>query len=392
MTRTKRGVPVLIIGIVVGLTGILAGCEGAAGETGATGADGAAGADGVPGSSGATIAIAPGAGTVEVGATLELAASTTPETETADTYTWLSSNPEVAIVDASGVVSGMAEGTAVIVATGSESHASGVAAVSVVPSTVVNAKSYENDVFPLLGTRDAWYIGGANCTACHQGAGYPGELDLRTYDGLIAGADLGTEAILEPGNWTEESILNKRLRNNRMPLGISALEPRDGPPVSSVATDHPDFSWDDASSIADTNGIVKIVEAWIDGDAPDGDFDYVDSAGDTVTKNFDAHVLPLFTNANVWAQGSSACNSFGCHTGPDGAHQLDMGSYEGIMLGSHGGEEPIIAPGDSEESTLHWRLRNNRMPFGIPSWVPRDGPHGEVFIIGQWVNEGALDN
>jgi len=108
--------------------------------------------------------------------------------------------------------------------------------------------------------------------------------------------------------------------------------------------------------------------------------------------SFSRDVLPLFTQNDVWFPGSLACNAAGCHTGIGGAHDLDMGTYEGIMLGADAGEEPIVIPGNAEESPLRERLRNNRMPFGIPTSVPRDGPNGEVLIIEDWINAGAPNN
>jgi hypothetical protein len=387
MTTTHERVRTLLVAIAA----VLAACEGPAGEPGAAGPAGEDGVAGGDGTSGAAVSVSPSTGTVEVGATLQLEATTTPAPETAETYTWASSNVEVATVDADGMVSGMAVGTALLVATGSDSGATGVTGVSVIPSSVVPEVSFANDVMPLFTTRNAWYVGGANCDSCHQGVDTPEELDMRTYDGIIAGADLGTEPIVVPGDW-EASALRRRLRNNRMPFGISPMVPRNGPAVQSVAQDHPAFGWDDASSLADTNGLVKFVEAWIDEGAVDGDFDYVDSAGDTVVRNFDTHVLPLFTNDDVWAEGTRSCAYFGCHTGVDGAGELDMSSYDGIMFGADAGTEAIVLPGNSHDSLLRMRLRNNRMPLGIPNWVPRDGPNGEVGIVGQWVEDGALDN
>jgi hypothetical protein len=108
--------------------------------------------------------------------------------------------------------------------------------------------------------------------------------------------------------------------------------------------------------------------------------------------SFANDVLPLFTEPDVWFPGSLSCDAAGCHTGIGGAHDLDMGTYEGILLGADAGEEPIVFPGDAENSPLRKRLRNNRMTWNIPTSVPRDGPNDEVLIIEEWIDAGAPNN
>ncbi|NOZ02508.1 MAG: hypothetical protein GXP54_11540, partial [Deltaproteobacteria bacterium] len=60
---------------------------------------------------------------VKVGQSIQLSASTANGTDSA--YSWSSSKEAVATVDDSGVVTGVAEGTAVITATGADTGASG---------------------------------------------------------------------------------------------------------------------------------------------------------------------------------------------------------------------------------------------------------------------------
>jgi hypothetical protein len=226
--------------------------------------------------------------------------------------------------------------------------------------------SFSRDVLPLFTQNDVWYPGSLSCNAvgCHTGIGGAHDLDMGSYDGILLGADAGEEPIVIPFD-AEESPLRQRLRNNRMPWNIPTSVPRDGP-----------------------NGEVLIVEDWIDAGAPDGDF----MDRDDITRNFDDDVLPLFTEPDVWFPGSLSCDSAGCHTGIGGAHDLDMGSYDGILLGADAGEEPIVIPFDAEESPLRQRLRNNRMPWNISTSVPRDGPNGEVLIVEEWIDAGAPDN
>ena len=67
----------------------------------------------------ATVEVAPGTGTVEIGQTLQLTA--TPKDATGNvlhrTVTWSSSDPAVATADGNGLVTGVLEGTAIITAT-----------------------------------------------------------------------------------------------------------------------------------------------------------------------------------------------------------------------------------------------------------------------------------
>jgi hypothetical protein len=117
-----------------------------------------------------------------------------------------------------------------------------------------------------------------------------------------------------------------------------------------------------------------------------------DDGGGPGGVSFERDVLPLFTENDVWFPGSLSCDAAGCHTGIGGAHDLDMGTYDGILLGADAGEEPIVIPGDAEASSLRSRLRNNRMPWNISTSVPRDGPNDEVLIIEEWIDAGAPDN
>ena len=166
---------------------------------------------------------------------------------------------------------------------------------------------------------------------------------------------------------------------------------RNGPVIQDMAAQ---LGWADASSLADANGLVALVNAWLVAGTPNSPatFPYTDSNLVAVTRDFDTHILPLFTRPDVWYPGTEACNAAGCHNGVGGSHDLDMGTYAGILLGADAGAEPIIDPVNPLESPLRKRLRNNRMPWGMPTWVPRDGPNGEVAQIVSWIAAGALDN
>lgn len=367
MRRTITTCP--LFACVAALASACVGPAGPAGPPG-PGADGGFGA----------VGLAPSNTSVAVGATIALTATG----GVTGTYTWSSSDESIATV-AAGTVTGVRSGTALI--TAEDSGFSGLSVITVTPNGMV---SFADDILPLFTGNDRWYVGGQACdaTGCHTGVGSAHDLDMGTYAGILAGADGGGEPIVVAGD-PEASSLRRRMRNNRMPWGISPLVPRNGPPVASVRDL---LGWTDATSATDDNGLVKIIEAWIADGAPNGDFSYTPSSGPAVTRNFDTDILPLFTIGDLWAPDTEACNAAGCHNGEGGSHDLDMGTYAGIMAGADGGAEPIVIAGDVGGSPLRQRMRNNRMPWGMPTWVPRDGPNREVLTIIQWINDGVLDN
>lgn len=344
---------------------------------------GCVGDNGDPGTS---VTISPGTLRVTVGDTATLTVSSTLEVET---FTWTSSDPAVVTVDTSGTVTGVTEGAAIVAAIGNTSGVSGLVGISIVAAPA-GPVSFATDILPLFTTKDVWFTGGAACNAkgCHTGIGGAHDLDMGSHAGVILGADAGLEPILDMTN-PDESSLRKRMRNNRMPWGIPPIAPRNGPRVKDMASY---LGWVDASSLVDTNGLVKLVEAWIDTGAANGTFNYVDSSVATVQKSFAVDILPLFNTPNVWWSGTESCAAAGCHNGVGGAHDLDMSSYAGIILGADAGAEPILVAGNSDESALRKRLRNNRMPWGMPTWVPRNGPNGEVADIVSWITSGAPNN
>lgn len=126
---------------------------------------------------------------------------------------------------------------------------------------------------------------------------------------------------------------------------------------------------------------VDLIGAWVDAGAPNGDFNFVAEDGNTYAANFEADVLPLFTTPGAWFEGSQACTDCHYDNSEDSYHEMDLSSYDGILLGgdvlSKPPGEAIVVAGDWEGSKLRGRLRNNRMP---PGWEfdlteeNRDGP------------------
>ena len=269
--------------------------------------------------------------------------------------------------------------------------------------------SFEADVLPLFTTEDAWFEGSQACTECHfdNSEDSRHEMNLGSYDGIMLGGDVLSDppgvAIVLPGDW-DNSKLRARLRNNRMPPGwefdIEETN-RDGP-IITVGTFANAAAADSCEVYA-----VDLIGAWVDAGAPELDsFAFIDSNGAACAGSFESDVLPLFTEENAWFEGSQACTECHFDNSEDSRHEMNLGSYDGIMLGGDVLSDPpgvaIVLPGDWDNSKLRARLRNNRMP---PGWefdieeTNRDGPllehdGGNVYaveLIGAWVEAGAPD-
>ncbi|MCP5096847.1 MAG: hypothetical protein GY943_14955, partial [Chloroflexi bacterium] len=157
---------------------------------------------------------------------------------------------------------------------------------------------------------------------------------------------------------------------------------------------------------------VDLLGAWVEAGAPETDaFNYTGRDGDTYQGFYAIDIQPLFSNQDIWFDGSRACDS--CHFANNAAsaHEMDLSSYEGVIAGADVVEDPpgVSILGESEpgagdydwgHSKLRERLRNNRMP---PGWEfditeeNRDGPTLDiggtevraVDLIADWVNAGV---
>jgi hypothetical protein len=201
---------------------------------------------------------------------------------------------------------------------------------------------------------------GAACVVCHSSSdpqeSYRG-LDLTTCEGIKTGAtEEPARALFEPGK-SGESRLRRYLRNNRMPYGVPFDAPRD-------------------------TANIRTIKTWIDDGAKNDEF-------------FENEVLPLMNDPQAFG-GFQACTD--CHMSnqePPSFHEMDLTSYEGIMLGADSvahaaiGQEPtrIVFPGDAAGSPFYQRLVENRMPAGIEPSENRDHPN--IQILMQWIDQGA---
>lgn len=211
----------------------------------------------------------------------------------------------------------------------------------------------------LMRTPNAFGQGPA-CIVCHSSknpkSSYRG-LDLSTCTGMKAGAtEVPARKIFTPGKPAEKSTLGRRLRNNRMPLGV-----------------HFHVSINSAAYVA--------VRQWI-----------VDGAQDN--EHFKQRVLPLFSTDGAFAKDLPACTT--CHMSnqePPSFHELDLTSHAGIMLGADsvakgvGNAVKIVIPGKPDESSLFQHLVEDRMPPGIPPTEDRDHPNTRILL--RWIDQGA---
>lgn len=212
----------------------------------------------------------------------------------------------------------------------------------------------------LMASPNAFGSGPA-CIVCHSSSdpakSYRG-LNLSTCEGIKTGStEAPARALFEPGKDPKREIFGRRLRNNRMPLGVSFNVPTDSPPI-------------------------KAIEQWILDGANNDD-------------NYKNNIQPLFVNDNVFAPDTPACAT--CHMSnqePPSFHELNLTTYEGVMLGADSvakgveNSTKVIIPGKPELSGVFQHLTEDRMPPGIDPSEDRDHPNTQIFFA--WVKQGAL--
>lgn len=217
-------------------------------------------------------------------------------------------------------------------------------------------------VATLMRTPNAFGPGPA-CVICHSSSNparsYRG-LDLSTCQGIITGStEEPARKLFTPGKPAGKEMLGRRLRNNRMPLGVGFNVPSDSAPIMAI-------------------------REWI-------------SAGAKNNEHFRKSILPLFKTANIFAPGTPACTD--CHMSnqePPSFHELNLGTYEGIMLGADSVAKgvdratKVVIPGKPEESGLYQHLVEDRMSPGINPTETRDHPNTQILL--RWVEQGAQCN
>ncbi len=187
------------------------------------------------------------------------------------------------------------------------------------------------------------------------------------------------------------------------PPTTEVIQPVSGPPPAQPPPAPPAGAEDESGAAANA---VDLIAAWAQAGAPEtAPFAYTGVDGATYQAAFAADILPLFTQNNVWFEGSQACT--GCHfaNAENSYHEMDLSSYKGILTGADSLEEPpgVSILGESEpgkgdidwsHSKLRGRLRNNRMPPGFEFDITeanRDGPCLAVSAQGVEVALGEYD-
>jgi hypothetical protein len=125
---------------------------------------------------------------------------------------------------------------------------------------------------------------------------------------------------------------------------------------------------------------VDLIGAWVSAQVPEIEpFSFTDTNGNQCQGAFNADVLPLFTQANLWYSGALSCRT--CH-GPDvevSYARMDLSSYEGILAGTGRDSadvkgEDILGGNNWEQSDLYDVLSNGEMPPEQPSGLNPKGP------------------
>jgi hypothetical protein len=200
---------------------------------------------------------------------------------------------------------------------------------------------------------------GAACVLCHSSSdperSYRG-LDLTTCEGIVRGAtEPPARPVLTPGHG-RTGLLWRYLQHNRMPFGV-------------------DFDYPQETAN------IRLIREWID-------------AGAKNDNHFNRKVLPLFSQQEAFGI-EHTCGFCHMSSDRDSINQLDLTSYDGIMLGAWAARrarqgqlpEQIVVPGSAAKSRLYQRLVENRMPAGIDPEESADHPN--TMLLMRWVEQGA---
>jgi len=125
---------------------------------------------------------------------------------------------------------------------------------------------------------------------------------------------------------------------------------------------------------------VNLIGAWVKAGSPEKDpFNFDSVAGKPCQGTFEADILPLFIQANLWYAGAPSCRT--CHNADiDHSYvRMDLSSYQGILAGqaresSNTKGQDILGGGNWEQSTLYSILSSGQMPPEQPPGLDPNGP------------------
>ena len=232
------------------------------------------------------------------------------------------------------------------------------------------------------------------CVACHNSGRSAAGIDLSSHRSLMAARNRSGAAAVVAGN-AAGSLVVQVIESGIMPPSGADVDPK----------------------------VVAILKCWIDQGAPaDGAFNCLPEnasrPGDTggtgggTTSPVDPGNPPPpspppfppgspVTFATVFSQVLEPW-CVGCHAGPDGAHGIDLSSWESIMSGRDdddrradedrrafaavavGLKRPLVSPGDPERSKIWHVVEENQMPYQLDPLTD-----DLKQILRQWILDGA---
>jgi len=211
----------------------------------------------------------------------------------------------------------------------------------------------------LMRTPNAFGEGPA-CVVCHSSneisKSYRG-LDLSSCEGILRGAtEAPARIIVKPGD-PHQSPLAKRIRDNRMPLGVPFFAPVDSDSITTI-------------------------KSWINAGALDDEM-------------FTTKVLPLFSDPLAFGSDTACIDCHKSFRDPPSFNEVNLTSHEAIMKGAFSKTRkkqgldglPIVVPSNADASPLYQRLVMNRMPPGIDPGAPADHPN--ILLLMRWIEQGA---
>ncbi len=125
---------------------------------------------------------------------------------------------------------------------------------------------------------------------------------------------------------------------------------------------------------------VDLIGAWVTAGAKENDpFSFTSQDEKPCQGTFNADILPLFIQANLWYPGAPSCRT--CHTADVNYSyaRMDLSSYQGILAGSGRDSasakgQDILGGGNWQQARLFDLLSSGQMPPETPEGTNPKGP------------------